>query len=173
MEKQNIIEYFADIMYSQQTDVNICNFISDRPNSDRLFALLGDIEKNPLSKVQLDQLLSLDGLRNMSDDFFEYYWLTTPKDHFYKIRKPYVPVSGATVTSIEQLKWGFERVFIDCLFLFGNIQAGYDYLSQRSTKELQDIFDKNKFDTQKIIKRGKALHFEDIDKSDQIGRAHV
>ena len=70
MEKQNIIEYFADNMYSQQTDVNICNFISDRPNSDRLFALLGDIEKNPLSKVQLDQLLSLDGLRNMSDDFF-------------------------------------------------------------------------------------------------------
>lgn len=167
MEKQKIIEYFADIMYAQQTEVNICNFISDRPDSDRLFALLGEIEKNPLSKVQLDQLLSLDGLKNMSDDFFEYYWLTAPKDHFYKIRKPYVPVSGATITSIEQLKWGFERIFIDCLFLFGNIQVGYDYLAQRSTKELKDIFDKNKFDTQKIIKRGKALHFEDIDKNDR------
>ena len=167
MEKQKIIKYFSDIMTEKTAEVTLCNFISDRPNTDRLFALLEKIEESPLTKVQLDQLLSLDGLKNMSDDFFEYYWLTAPKDHFHKIRKYDAQINGGAITSVKQLKWGFERIFIDCIFLFGNIQSGYDYLAQRSLSELKTIFNDKKFDTDKILKRGKALHFENIDKSDR------
>ncbi len=167
MEKQKIIKYFSDIMTEKTAEVTLCNFISDRPNTDRLFALLEKIEESPLTKVQLDQLLSLDGLKNMSDDFFEYYWLTAPKDHFYIIRECGAPINNSEISSVKQLKWGFERIFIDCLFLFGNIQAGYDCLAQCSLSELKTIFNKKKFDQDKIIKRGKALHFENIDKSDR------
>ncbi len=69
MNKKEVIKLFSKIMYKCGEN-SICNFISDRPNSEKLFEVLENIEANPISKVQLDQLLCLHGLKTISDDFF-------------------------------------------------------------------------------------------------------
>ena len=68
---------------------------------------------------------------------------------------------------MEQLKWGFNRLFIDCLFVYGNIQRGFDSLARLNRDEINSIFIKYCFDTDQIINRGNTLHFELIDKKDR------
>lgn len=173
MEKDAIISLFSDIMFDSTENYSICNFVTEKFGSEYLFKLLKTIERKPISKVQLDQLLSLHRQKNITDDFYSYYWMTSPANHFYKIDLPAdidleERIDGKNcITTVRQLKWGFERIFIDCLYLYGNIQAGYDILSQMSSNELQATFDKVKFDTEQIMKRGKALPFEKIDKEDR------
>lgn len=53
---------------------DICGLVS-RHSSPYLFDVLGDVEETPITKVQLDQLLALQNLKTMSDDFFKFYWL--------------------------------------------------------------------------------------------------
>ncbi len=166
MKKQEIIQAFSDIMYRSKQKT-ICSFISkDSPES--LFSLLENIENKPLSKVQLDQLLILHQQKNISDDFFRYYWLITPTNHFYDVELPVnFKISNENITSIEQLKWGFNRVFIDCIFMFGNIQKGFEILSHMSMEQLEKQYEKFKIDTKQIKCRGKTLAFEEIDKEDR------
>ena len=83
MDKEKIIEYFSDIMCEKS---DVCGFISMN-SSDHLFQALENLESKPLSKVQFDQLLSLQHLKCMSDDFFRFYWLQMPPKHFYRIGK--------------------------------------------------------------------------------------
>lgn len=173
MDKSSVIALFSDIMYDSSDDFSICNFVTEKFGTKHLFKLLGNIEKKPLSKVQLDQLLSLHRQKNITDDFYSYYWLEQPSDHFYKIDTPQgwdiqEKIDGKNlISSVQQLKWGFERIFIDCLYLYGNIQAGYDKLSQLSMTELKALFNKVKFDTEQIMQRGKTLPFAKINKEDR------
>jgi hypothetical protein len=51
---------------------------------DVVFDRLSRIENEPLSKVQLNQLLVLGHEAPVSDDFFYYYWLSCPPDHPYE-----------------------------------------------------------------------------------------
>lgn len=53
--KNEIIEYFSDIMYN---GVGISGFVSES-SSQYLLDVLCNIEEVPLSKVQFDQLLAL------------------------------------------------------------------------------------------------------------------
>jgi hypothetical protein len=48
---------------------------------DDIFQRLGSIDKQPLSAVQLNQLLVLGHEAPVSDAFFRYYWLSVPKRH--------------------------------------------------------------------------------------------
>jgi hypothetical protein len=54
---------------------------------EEVFLRLSLIEQEPLSKVQLNQLLVLSHEAPVSDDFFRYYWLSTPKEHPYNVTK--------------------------------------------------------------------------------------
>ena len=167
MNQSKVIKLFADIMYPSDQKT-ICSFITENGPKE-LFELLEHIEYRSLSKVQLDQLLILHQQKNLSDDFFSYYWLTMPKDHFYQVDKPTTFVLGAdkNITSVEQLKWGFNRIFTDCILMFGNIPKGYDVLSHLTREQLQQQFDKFKINTKQIKERGRTLAFEEIDKEDR------
>ena len=63
------------------------------------------IEKSPLTKVQLNQLILLNTGYGMSDGFFEYYWLKAPQ-HFYDVNKiqcsNYTKAEGASIFTINQ-----------------------------------------------------------------------
>ena len=158
MDKKKIIEYFSDIMCEKS---DICGFISNN-SSHHLFQALEGLASKPLSKVQFDQLLSLQHLKCMSDDFFRFYWLHMPSKHFYRIGKIALKEESAEIESIDQLKWGFNRLFIDCLFVFGNIQRGYEELCDKTKEEIEQVFQPYIFNTEQIKKRGNTLHFENI-----------
>lgn len=176
MDKSLILNQFADIMYLSDKEAakenaiehkSICNFITEAGPKE-LFELLNKIETKPLSKVQLDQLLILHQQSNVSDDFFRYYWLETPTFPLYEADTPtFAFTDNKSIGSVEQLKWGFKRIFIDCLLMFGNIQRGYDTLCRMTMEQLRRQFEKFRINTEQIKERGKTLEFEEIDKEDR------
>ena len=143
----------------------ICGFISDY-SSDYLKSILSNIENIPITKVQFDQLLSLQNIKCVSDGFFRFYWLTQP-EHFYKLQEIELVNGTKTINSIEQLYWGFNRLFIDCLYVYGNIQKGFEKLAGLSYDELLKIFEKFKVNTEQIKSRGNTIKFNIIDKRDR------
>ena len=163
MNKEELLDYFSDIMGCGK---GITSFVSDK-SASYLFDTLSNIDETPLTKVQLDQLLSLQNLKTISDDFFRFYWLEVPEVHIYQIDAIRIRHDTDSITSLEQLKWGFNRIFIDALFVFGNIQKGYESLCGLSRADIDAVFAKYLFNTAQIMKRGNTLHFETINKSDR------
>jgi len=54
---------------------------------DRVFQRLAGIETEPLTMVQLNQLLAFGHEAPVSDDFFRYYWRDVPTEHPYEVSK--------------------------------------------------------------------------------------
>lgn len=162
MNFDNIKNKFNKLMLNTE---GICGFISDY-SSDYLKSILSNIENIPITKVQFDQLLSLQNIKCVSDGFFRFYWLTQP-EHFYKLQEIELVNGTKTINSIEQLYWGFNRLFIDCLYVYGNIQKGFEKLAGLSYDELLKIFEKFKVNTEQIKSRGNTIKFNIIDKRDR------
>lgn len=146
-------------------DEGLCGFVSEN-SSEYVFRSIANIKSEPITKVQLDQLFSLQGIRSISDDFFKYYWLSKPTVHFYEIEDIVIPNSH-TINSIEQLKWGLKRIFIDTIYAFGNIQLGFNRISRMTSDELNNLYTKFVINTDQISNRGNTLHFNDIAKEDR------
>lgn len=147
----------------------IGNWFSDITDSiilDRLCL----IDKQPLPMVQFNQLLGFSHEAPVSYDFFRYYWLDVPK-HFYNVKD--VPefdeswTKAEEIINLKHLKWGFYRLFIDALFCFGNVHAGFRRLRSMNMKELSLFFKKRRYETELIKKRGPALSLEEISKDDR------
>jgi len=164
LSKDQIIDFFKPLMSNFP---GIRGFITYQYGSDILFERLAEIEDNPITKVQFDQLLTIQKIYSVSDGFFKYYWLHNPK-HFYALKDfDFSTIQNNVISSLEQLKWGLERVFIDCLYLFGNIDIGFRELTKLTEKELVDCFNSQMFDTNMIASRGKTLDFYEVDRSDR------
>ncbi len=168
MEKQEILELFKDLSYSESTGLE--RFLSTNGN-DETFDRLSKIEQTPISKVQLNQLFSISGLPSMTFGFFKYYWLIIPKEHPYQTEKLVGFNEEFTtdefIKSLQQLRWGLERLYFDSLLFFGNITNGYSIFSRKNETELIAFFKSKSFDINTISKRGKALDFEFIEKEDR------
>lgn len=171
MTKEHIIEMFSDIMNDSGQGATIYSFITKKYGTEYLFEKLSKIGDKPITKVQLDQLLSLQKIGGVSDGFFRFYWLDKPDNHFYNINaltKSNVEFPNKqTISTLEQLKWGFYRIFVDSLYTHGNIQKGYEFLSKLSYEELEKYFEKYRINTDMIYNRGNTLHFENIEKKDR------
>ena len=135
---------------------------SDREIYDRLLK----IEKEPLKKVQLNQLLVMGHEAPVSDDFFEFYWCKKPANHIYNIEPIKLP-DNLCIESIEQFKWGLNRIFIDSILCWGNVRTGFGELRNLSLQEIETLFNGKIFDTDKITKRGPCLPLARIAKDDR------
>lgn len=137
---------------------------------DEVFNRLSRIKNEPLSKAQLDQLLIISHEAGISDDFFNYYWLSTPI-HPYDVKK--VPdyndswIGKNSISSLSHLKWGFYRLYIDTLLFFGNVRSGYRFLRMKSKAELDDFFQSKIYDSIGRRIRGPPLKLVDIKKDDR------
>lgn len=143
------------------------------PESDpRIFERLGRLEEEPLSAVQLNQLLVLGKESPISDDFFRYYWLDDPIEHPYPVgllpgfSKRWVQ-RNSTILSLDHLKWGLYRLFMDSLLYFGHVRTAYRQLRALTRRELVEFFTKRRFDTSRIKERGPALPLTQIPKDDR------
>ena len=138
----------------------------------RIFERLGTLDQEPLSKEQLNQLLILGKESPVSDDFFSYYWLEDPLEHPYPVgrlpgfTKRWV-TKNSNIVSIDHLKWGLYRLFVDSLLYFGHVRVAYRQLRALTKGELVTFFSTRRFDTTRLRQRGHALPLNDIPKDDR------
>src|SRR5438445_7564571 len=104
-----------------------------KDTDDEVFSRLARLDEEPLSKVQLNQLLVLGREAPISDDFFHYYWMEAPDEHPYPVEaipgfhRHWVQASRG-ITSLDHLRWGLHRLFTDGLLYFGNVRTAYRQL---------------------------------------------
>lgn len=138
---------------------------------DEVFARLARVEKEPLTMVQLNQLLAFGHEAPVSDGFFRYYWLSAPVEHPYDVKllpdfvDRYMQLSA--ISSLRHLKWGLYRLFTDGLLFFGNVRTAFRKLRSMPQNALSDFFANRYFNTQVIRERGPALPLTTIPKDDR------
>lgn len=167
MSKENILKQFA--LFSLDGD-GIGAWLTERTDGE-VFRRLDRIDQEPLSKVQLNQLLVFGHEAPVSDDFFRYYWLEAPSEHPYPVSK--LPgfleswLNSNAINSLEHLKWGLYRLFTDGLLYFGNVRTAYRKLRSLRRNELVAYYAQKRFDTATIKKRGPALPMKPIPKDNR------
>jgi len=161
---EEIVAYYSSIMSDFP---GIRGLITQKYGTDVLFERLKKIESEPITKVQFDQLLCLQKINSVSDGFFKFYWLQKPSCYYHVKDYTFDDRFSNVIYSLEQLRWGLERVFIDCLFIFGNIDIGFKELCKLNEEELSNLSKKQMFDTPMIATRGKALSFIDVKRNDR------
>ena len=126
-----------------------------KPEADDLiFDRLSTVESDPLTKVQFDQLLALGHEAPVSDVLFRYYWLQANGSHPYNVSN--IPgfrgdyLRSKAIVSLEHLKWGLYRLFVDALLYFGNVRTAYQKLRSMTGSELEGFFERRRFDTELI-----------------------
>jgi len=165
--KQEILDEFAVFSLNME---GIGQWLSKESNLD-IFARLAEIESNPLSAVQLNQLLVLGHEAPLGDAFFRYYWLKEPIQHPYDVKA--VPGyseawrNSEGIVSLSHLKWGMYRFYVDAMLCFGNIRTALRSLRDLSYAELENFFISNRFDTEAIKRRGPALPLKQIAKDNR------
>jgi hypothetical protein len=167
MSKERILEEFKPFILG--TD-GIGGWLG--PDTDqRVFDRLDRIDGDPLAKVQLNQLLAFGHEAPVSDDFFRFYWLSAPNLHPYDVTlvngfdKRWL--SSNAIVSLQHLRWGLYRLFIDGLLYFGNVRTAYRKLRTFTLVELAAFFRKGRFDTEAIKSRGPSLPLTMIPKDDR------
>jgi hypothetical protein len=167
MSKEHILDQFR--MFTLGTD-GIGGWLG--PETDhRVFDRLDRIDRDPLAKVQLNQLLAFGHEAPVSDDFFRYYWLSAPTLHPYDVQV--VPdfdkrwLSSNAIVSLAHLRWGLSRLFTDGLLYVGNVRTAYRKLRTLTASELAAFFGKRRVDTDAIKSRGPSLPLTVIPKDDR------
>lgn len=166
ISKEDILSKFE--LFSGGTG-GIDSWLSEETR-DEVFERLSDIRSNPLSNQQLNQLLILSHEAGVSNDFFNYYWLSTPS-HPYDVKS--IPdfqqewMKYSKISSIDHLRWGLYRLYVDSLLFFGNIRSGYRILRNKTKEELEDFFQSKMFDPKNLKKRGPPLPLNSVSKDDR------
>ena len=166
-DKQGIL---AELKVFSLTTGGIGSWLTDQTDGE-VFIRLARIEQEPLTKVQLNQLLAFGHEAPVSDDFFRYYWLSTPPEHPYRVstiggfQESWLEASA--ITSLSHLKWGLHRLFIDALLYFGNVRTAYRKLRSMGGLEIIFFFSRRRIDTTLIKERGPALPLTLIAKDDR------
>ena len=166
--KAEILKEFS--LFSVPTG-GIGSWLTERTHAD-IFKRLGKLDEEPLSAVQLNQLLVLGHAAPVGDGFFQYYWLQGPEQHPYNVRE--VPgfskdwlQSEEMITSLAHLKWGLYRLYIDALLYFGNVRTAFRRLRDLSIREIENSFSSERFDTEAIKRRGPSLPLKPIAKDNR------
>lgn len=164
--KEKILEMFE--LFSSGTG-GIDSWLSLKTPNE-VFDRLAILDTEPLSREQLNQLLILSHEAGVSEGFFHYYWLSSPL-HPYDVTliPDFNPtwIESSEIQSLEHLRWGLYRLYIDSLLFFGNIRSGYRHLRNYSQDGLNAYFQAKVFDTSKMNKRGIALPLIKIPKDNR------
>lgn len=136
----------------------------------KMVARLMRMPDEPLTRTHLNQLLHLSHEAGISDGFFRYYFLEEPAEHPYPIDRlfqtnPTLHKTG--IASLEQLKLGIHRFFVDALPFFSNLRTAYSSLRDLSYEEIIAFFREKRFKTAEMQARGPILPFMEIPADDR------
>jgi len=136
-----------------------------------VLARLTNLDKEPLSREQLNQLLVLSHEAGMSAGFFAYYWLDAPPSHPHDVKKidgfDQAWLEAKSIQSLGHLRWGLYRFYVDALRCFGNVRSAYRRLRDMSDDDLAEFFAAERFDHEALKQRGKPLSLHSITKDDR------
>lgn len=76
-------------------------------------------------------------------------------------------IEKKAIISLEHLKWGLYRLFVDSLLYFGNVRAGFRKFRPLDGEELNAFFNSKRYATDLIRQRGPSLPLESILKDDR------
>jgi len=143
----------------------IDSWLTKATTPESVFERLSHLDKSPLSRSQLCQLLILSHEAGMSESFFRFYWLSAPS-HVYEVQtvSTFDPdwLTGDSIVSVDHLRWGLYRFYVDALLFFGNVRSAYRTLRGMGELELLEFFEVRKVQTQRLIDRGPPLPLESI-----------
>jgi hypothetical protein len=71
------------------------------------------------------------------------------------------------IETIEQLRWGLYRIYVDALLYFGTIRHGFHVLREKTADELKKFFAEKMFDSDSLMARGEAISPIGIPKDDR------
>jgi len=129
-------------------------------NAARIVDRLAQLPNEPVSLALLNQLFALSQQPAVSRGFFEYYWCSAPV-HPYRVEDlpDYHTSYGRLdrILSIEQLRWGLYRIYVDALLYFGTIRHGFHALREQSREELVQFFRAKMFDPAGLVARGEPI----------------
>jgi len=138
---------------------------------DEVFERIAKLPAEPLTRVQLNQLLILSHEAGLSDGFFTYYWSSAPPTHPYDVRHVAAFeerwLGSTTILSIEHLKWGMTRFYVDALLYFGSIRSAYRILRDLDQARLTHGFERRRIPTEGLSNRGEPIPLEFISKDDR------
>lgn len=141
-----------------------------RKMPEDVFERLKTIKEQPLGRSQFNQLLHLCHEPGVSEGFFRYYWLTRPEHTYDVSRLPEFHTSWLNqdlIQSLEHLKWGLYRFYVDALLYIGDVRIAFKELRTLSYEELQKLFGLRRFDTEALKRRGPALPLINIAKDNR------
>lgn len=166
--KQDILNEFS--IFSVPTG-GIGSWLTEQTHAD-VFDRLGRLDDSPLSAVQLNQLLVLGHEAPVGDGFFRYYWLQAAEDHPYSVRdlpsfSPSWLEPNTMIVSLEHLRWGLYRLYVDALLYFGNVRTAFRRLRDLSFDEIKARFLPERFETEAIKRRGPSLPLKAIARDDR------
>jgi len=165
--KSEILERFSELSVPIE---GIGSWLTEGTDDD-IFARLGRIDEEPLTAVQLNQLLVLGHEAPVSDGYFRYYWLSARDSHPYDVRAAGLFdekwLSSDAITSLEHLKWGLTRLYFDALLFYGSIRTAFRKLRDLPYEELDQLLAARRFDTDAIKRRGPPLPLKPIAKDNR------
>lgn len=130
--------------------------------------------EQPVNPERFNQLLIISHEAGVSRGFFRFYFCHDPStDDSY----PYDPkllasfskayIGSSSISSIDQLYWGFERLYIDGLLHFGNIRQGFRSLRSRTFEDIASFIKSKTYSASDLSARGAPLPLSMIAKDDR------
>jgi len=165
-----VTDRFSDLAFG--SELGLGSWLSEKAHP-LVLERLERLEKEPLTKVQLNQLLVVSQMPSISDGFFHYYWREAPQHHPFAVStvdnfsEQWLQGDDHVIRSIDHLHWGFYRLYVDSLLYYGNVKAGFLSLRSLTHEQISNLFRGKRFDTEAISERGPALDLHLIGRDDR------
>jgi hypothetical protein len=152
-EKAEIIKTFQPFFAGTG---GIDSWLSEK-TPEEVFERLARIPKDNLSHAELNQLLTFSHEAAVTEDFFRYYWLQAP-EHPYDVRRvegfKKEWIGAIAITSLDHLRWGIYRLYIDAMLFFGNIRMAFRTLREFSAQQLERFYSAKRINPDAMQRRG-------------------
>ena len=170
-ETLKVLKFFFPRSFSPETQ-----FLKSE-DGRRIVERLRKQETDPINLTHFNQLLHLNHEAGVTEGFFRYYFLTQPLQHPYPVDKLSDPVEKKpslmpglderAIWSLDQLKWGLTRLFVDGLLYWGDVRSAFRELRTMSHEELIRYYSEKRINSEYMRSRGPYLPLHDIADADR------
>jgi hypothetical protein len=166
-----VLRFFFPRSFSPETQV------LKSEDGQRIIERLMKLETDPINLTHFNQLLHLNHEAGVTEGFFRYYFLTHPLQHPYPVDKLSDPIDKKpslmpglderAIWSLNQLKWGLTRLFVDGLLYWGDVRSAFRELRTKTLDELTRFFSEKRVNSEYMRSRGPYLPLHTIEDTDR------